>query len=113
MAVALAAPLLRASARLHTATDDAVRADLAALTDTLGHVDALIADGVIGRPQRNAADFQIATSLRLLMCFDDLRPLMEGRPAARLAREVVPSYPGGVRPALPEDGLALLRPGAA
>ena len=112
VAMAFAAPLLMASARLNKATDDAVRADLAALPGMLGHVDALIAEGVIGGADPNAADFQIASNLRLLMCFDDIRPAIAGRPAARLANEVVPSYPGHVRPALPPDWVALLRPAA-
>ena len=112
VALAGAAPLLAASARINHATDDAVRADLAALPGMLDHVDALIADGVIGSPQRNAADFQIAASLRLLMCFDDVRPAIEGRPAARLAREVVPDFPGHVPPRLPPEWLEPLRAGA-
>jgi len=113
VAIATAAPLMIASARLNKATDDAVRADLAALPATLDHVDALIAEGVIGGAERNAADFQIAPSVRLLMCFDDVRPAIAGRPAERLANEVVPHYPGHVRAALPADWVGLLRPGGA
>lgn len=113
MAMAIAAPLLAGNARLNRATDEAVRADLAALPEALDHVDELIAEGVIGGPQRNAADFQIATSIRLFMCFDDIRPAIEGRPAERLAREVVPDYPGHVHAALPPDWLAPLRAGAS
>ena len=113
VAMASAAPLLMVSARLNKATDDVVRADLAALPGMLDHVDALMAAGVIGGAQRNAADFQIASSVRLLMCFDDIRPAIEGRPAERFASEVVPSYPGHIRPGLPPDWVAVLRPGAA
>ncbi len=113
VAMACAAPLLAASARVNKATDEAVRADLEALPGMLDHVDALIEEGVIGGPQPNAADFQIAPSLRLLMCFDDIRPAVEGRPAERFARAVAPHFPGHVRPGLPADWLALLRPGPA
>jgi len=112
VAMATAAPLLAASARLNGATDEAVRLDLAALPGLLDHVDGLIAEGVIGHPQRSAADFQIASSLRLLMCFDDVRPAVEDRPAGRLARDVVPHYPGHVGPALPADWIVPLRPAA-
>ena len=52
--------------------------------------------GVIGGSERNVADFQIATSVRLLLTLDDVRPLIEGRPAERLARDVVPPYAGHV-----------------
>jgi hypothetical protein len=57
-------------------------------------VDELIERGVIGGAERNAADFQIATSVSLLLTMDDVRPLIEGRPAERLAREVVPHQVG-------------------
>lgn len=112
VAVASAGPLFFAASRVNKATDDAVRADLTALPGMLDHVDSLIAEGVIGAAERNAADFQIASSLRILMCFDDIRPAIEGRPAERLARDVAPSYPGHVRPGLPADWIALLRPNA-
>ena len=49
----------------------------------------------------NAADFQIAPSLRLAMSFDDVRPAIERRPAGRLALRVVPDYPGRIPPTLP------------
>ncbi len=109
MAMAIAGPLLMASARLNRATDDAVRADLAGLPQVLDRVDSLVAEGVIGGDEPNAADFQIATGVRLLLCFEDVRPFIEGRPAERLARRVVPSYPGHVRAALPAEWLAPLR----
>ena len=112
VAVAAAGPLLALSARLNKATDEAVRSDLAALPEMLDHVEALIRDGVIGGPARNAADFQIAASLRLLMCFDDIRPAIEGRPAGRLAATVVPDYAGHVGPGLPADWLAPVRAAA-
>lgn len=110
VAMATAAPLLAANARLNRATDAAVRADLEALPAALAKVDCLISDGVIGGVQPNAADFQIATSVRLLMCFEDIHPFVEGRPAERLARDVVPNYPGQVRAALPAEWLAPLSP---
>src|SRR5688500_5644501 len=109
LATSIAAPLLMTNARLNRATDDAVRTDLVALPAALERVDALISEGVIGGVERNAADFQIATSIRLLLCYEDVRPFVEDRPAGRFAREVVPSYPGHVRAALPAEWLAPLR----
>jgi hypothetical protein len=75
----------------------------------LDRVDGWIAEGVLGGAERNAADFQIGTSVRLLGTFDDLRQLLSGRPAERFAREVVPSFPGYTGPALPREWL----PGSA
>ncbi len=50
----------------------------------LDRVDELIERGVIGGSERNAADYQIATSISLLLTMDDLRPMIEGRPAGGL-----------------------------
>jgi len=49
---------------------------------------------VIAGPERNAADFQIANSISLLLTMEDVQPMIEGRPAERLARELVPHQPG-------------------
>jgi hypothetical protein len=49
---------------------------------------------VIGGAERNATDFRIATSVSLLLTMDDIRPMIEGPPAERLARDVVPHQPG-------------------
>ena len=53
--------------RVNNATDENVRRDLDALPGLIDHVDELIEQGVIGGAERNAADFQIATSVRLLL----------------------------------------------
>jgi glutathione S-transferase len=76
----------------------------------LDHVDELISSGAIGGEQPNAADFQIATSVRALLTVDDLRPATEGRPAAELAMRFLPEFgndfPAGL---LPIEWLAPLR----
>jgi glutathione S-transferase len=81
--------------------DDEARALLGGLPAQLDRVDAAIADGVIGGAEPNAADFQVAASVRLLLCFDDLRPQLEARPAAALARRLCPEYPGRFAPVFP------------
>jgi glutathione S-transferase len=85
-------PIMKLSARYNGVTDEIVRADLMAVPDRIDKVDSLISEGVIGGQQPNAADFQIATSVRLLLGYEDLRPYVEGRPAAEHARRVVPHY---------------------
>jgi glutathione S-transferase len=77
--------------------------------EVLDHVDALISEGVIGAEQPNAADFQIATSVRALLQVEDLRPETQGRPAADLATRFLPEF-GTVFPAgmLPAEWLARL-----
>jgi glutathione S-transferase len=95
--------------RRNDATDDNVRRDLIELPSILDHVDSLIKDKVIGGKELNAADFQIAPSIRLAMTLDDLRPAIESRPAGELAMRVVPDFPGHTPPALPADWLTPLR----
>ena len=109
LAMAVGGPLLALTARRNRAFNDVVRADLEALPKLLDHVDALLSDGTIGGERLNAADFQIAASVRLLMCLEDLRPCIERHPAARFAQRVAPSFPGHVRAVLPPEWLAPLR----
>lgn len=69
---------------------------LGELPALLDHVDALIDAGTIGAETPNAADLQIAGSVRLLLTFADLRDAIDARPAGRLARRLMPRYPGDV-----------------
>jgi glutathione S-transferase len=94
VAAATAPPVAALARVLNHATDENVRRDRAALPGMIDRVDELIEQGVIGGPERNAADFQIATSLSLLLTMDDFQPMIEGRPAERFARDVVPHQPG-------------------
>ncbi|HET8956232.1 MAG TPA: glutathione S-transferase N-terminal domain-containing protein [Solirubrobacterales bacterium] len=109
LAMKTAAPVVALSARFNEASDENARRALAALPALLDKVDALIAAGTINGPQLNAADFQIAPSIGLAMTLDDLRPGIETRPAAELARRLVPNYPGKMPPVLPPEWLAPLR----
>lgn len=109
LAVKTGAPIVALSARFNEATDENVRADIAALPGMLKRVDDWIAEGVLGGPQPNAADLQIAASLRLATTLADLRPAFEGRPADELARRVFPEYPGETPPILPAEWLEPLR----
>jgi glutathione S-transferase len=73
-------------------TEESIKAQLATLPQLLDHVDRLLAADVIGGEQPNAADFQIATSVRVLLNFPQLRPLIEGRPAGELAMKIAPGF---------------------
>ncbi len=87
---------IRASWKYHRISAVKLAEDLTGLPEKLDHVDALIAEGVIGGEQPNAADLQIASTLRILLCLEDLAPLMTGRPLEELARRLFPDYPGRV-----------------
>ena len=75
----------------------------------LDRIDAWIAEGVIGGPEPNAADYQLAPSVRLLMSFDDVRPFVEGRPCGEMAMRVVPDFPGRTPQVAPPEWLEGLR----
>jgi glutathione S-transferase len=109
LAVRTAGPIIAIEKRIHAATDENVRADLSALGDLLQRVDDLIAAGTLDGEELNAADFQIAPSIRLAMTLQDLRPLIEDRPAGRLAKRVQPEIAGDFPPVLPPAWLQPLR----
>jgi glutathione S-transferase len=106
-------PMTRAFARSAGADDQRVRQDLQELPGLLDRVDALLAEGTIGGEQRNAADYQIGTSVRVLLGMDDLREAVEGRPCAEHARSILPRTAATVPAFLPPEWLCPLREGEA
>jgi glutathione S-transferase len=106
VAALTAGPFIALDARSRGATDENVRAAVAVLPEMLQRIDDWIAEGVLGGETLNAADLQIAPSLRLAMSLEDLRPAIEDRPAGRLATRVVKHFPGKTPPVLPPAWLA-------
>ena len=96
-------PLVARLARISRANDASVREDFERLPEFLDRVDGWVADGTIGGRDLNAADYQIGTTLRAMMAMEDFAPLLEGRPAAELARRVVPDYPGWLPSVIPPE----------
>ena len=97
-AVATAGPLLAMGARINKSTDDSGRARPRRAPGMLDRVDALLERGHDrrrgaqrgGLPDRR--DHAPADELR------DVRPAIEGRPAAEHATRLLPQYPGRVPP---------------
>lgn len=99
-------PALPLTARLmamrNNARDDTAKADFAVLPGYFDKIDAWIAEGLLGGDQPNAADLQIGSTIRLLHTIADVRPLIDGRPAAGLTRYFPPipgEIPAGTLPA--------------
>lgn len=87
---------VQAEGRMLGHTPARIRDDyLPGLPGLLDHVEALMADGVIGG-EPNVADLQIFSSVRLLLNSADLAPHIEPRPCGVRARELFPDYPGHV-----------------
>jgi glutathione S-transferase len=99
----LAVPIARAMARKVGADDAGVQRELALLPQRLDRVDELLAAGLIGGPQLNAADLQIGCSVRVLLEFPQLAPLLAGRPCEAHARRVLPETPGPIPARLPDE----------
>jgi glutathione S-transferase len=77
--------------RLVFAVDPAADPELLAELGTLlDRIDAWIADGVLGGPQPNAADFMVAPSLALILYRPDVLHRFEGRPALELVDRFLP-----------------------
>jgi glutathione S-transferase len=109
LAVRTAAPIIYLENRINGANDDTVRVALDSLGGLLQRVDDMIAAGTLDGEELNAGDFQVGTSLRLAMTMQDLRPLIDSRPAGRLARRVQPQIAGDFPPILPPAWLEPLR----
>ena len=89
----LLTPLVPLFIRQAGATPERVARDLEEIPGHLDHVDALLADGTIGGERLNAADWQIGTTVRVLLAFEDVAALVAGRPAETHALRVQPDYP--------------------
>jgi glutathione S-transferase len=101
----LAVPIARAMANKVGADDAGVQRELKLLPERLDRVDELIASGLIGGEQLNAADLQIGCSVRILLEFPQVAPLLAGRPCEAHARRVLPETPGPIPARLPEEWL--------
>lgn len=100
--------VVRLASAGHHASDFVGEEDLAGLPARLDQIDAWIRQGLLDGPERNAADFQIAPNIALMLRFDDLAPYIENRPAAQLARRLIPDPPSRIPPVLPPPWLAPL-----
>lgn len=85
---------VRATWKYHGLSAVVLADDLQVLPSLLDHIDGLIADGVLGGEEPNAADFQIGATLNVLRMVGDVRPLIDARPAAQLASRFFEERPG-------------------
>lgn len=113
LAMRMMAPVvIKLATGLHRASDEAGREDIELLPQRMDQIDAWIAEGVLGGERLNAADFQIGVNVSALLLSDDLTPFIEGRPAAALARRVLPDYGGHIGPVVPAEWMDELRAAA-
>jgi glutathione S-transferase len=60
------------------------------LSKMLDRIDAWIADGLLGGPELNVADFMVAPSLALILYRHDVKPMFESRRALQLVDRLLP-----------------------
>jgi len=95
--VAAGAPMITGvEKRLNSTSADAARHAIAELPAHLDKIDAWLAEGVLGGDEPNAADLQIAPSLRVLSTIADLRPLLDARPCGAWSARMFPVWDGDV-----------------
>jgi glutathione S-transferase len=75
---------IRGAWRYTGTTAERIAGELAKLPESLGLADELIEGGAIGGDEPTAADFQIGSSLHLLVQIGDLRPLIEAHQSGQL-----------------------------
>lgn len=79
--------MMRGAWRYLDITAQKVADQLEKLPGQLEAVDELLAEGVVGGEEPNAADFQLGSSVHMLLKIGDVRELIESHPAARLATD--------------------------
>lgn len=87
---------VRATWRYHGITAARLHDDLAGLPAKIAHIEQLAQDGTLDGEQPNAADLQIAATIRVLLPLGDLAALLQGSAAERIALRFFPNYPGTV-----------------
>lgn len=87
---------VRASWRYHGISAARLHEDLQGLPEKIAHIEQLAERGVIDGERANAADLQIGATIRVLLPIADLRPLLAGSAAERVALRFFPEYPGEV-----------------
>src|SRR4051794_17481411 len=87
---------IRSAWKYHGITAQRLYDDLQGLPAKFDHVDELVAAGVLGGAQPNAADLQIGATMEVLDAVGDLRALLAGRPRAEFWRRWFPGREGEI-----------------
>lgn len=88
--------MVRASWKYHGISCERLAEDLAGLPAKIAQIESFATEGVIGGETPNAADLQIGATIMVLLTIGDLRPLLEGTAAERIATQSLGEYPGDV-----------------
>lgn len=95
------------------ATEESIRADLAAIPGMLEKVDRLLVDGTLTIDPPNAASLQVLATVNALEAFEDLRGYVRSHPCADAAAAVFGAYPAELPRCFGAEWLAPLSTTAA
>ena len=113
IAVKTAPPIIWAAARHNRSSDEAVRADLAALPGRLDRVDGWIEEGVLGGEQPNARRLPDRDQRAAARVHGGPAAGDRATPGGRAGTAGGAGVPGRGRPRFPQEWLAGLRRGSA
>ena len=85
---------IRATWKYHGISAVRMAEDLAELPGMVDRIEQYAERGLIDGDQPTAADLQIGATVRVLLTVGDLRPLLEGSAAERIAMRHFPDYAG-------------------
>lgn len=105
LVVASSKPGIYVNSLLNRSNARTVRQKLGELRGMFDHVDELISRAVLSADEPGAADMMIAPTTRAFLWWQDLRPMLEGRPAAEHARRLAPAFDADIPPVFPRDTL--------
>lgn len=105
LVVAVSKPAVYVNSLIQSSNAVTVRQKLGELPGMFDHVDELIERGVLNADEPGAADMMIAPTTRAFLWFEDLRPALDGRPAAEHARRLAPRFDAVIPLVLPTDAL--------
>jgi glutathione S-transferase len=100
---AISAPIAAYLAKSADASEANVRADLRALGETMDQVDALLTDGTARVDPPDALALQLILTTKTMWRFEQLRPLLTGRPSTELALALDMPQTGALPIALPNE----------
>ncbi|HEX6457831.1 MAG TPA: glutathione S-transferase N-terminal domain-containing protein [Thermoleophilaceae bacterium] len=101
LVVAVSKPAIYVNSLRQKSNSRTVHEKLGELSEMFDHVDDLIARGVLNADEPGAADMMIAPTTRAFLWWQDLRPVLEKRPAAAHARRLAPNFDADIPPVLP------------
>lgn len=80
--------------KYHNISAVSLAEDLGSFSEQIRQVEKFAEQGLVDRDEPTAADFQIGSTIRVLLTVRDLHPILDGTAAERVAMKHFPEYAG-------------------